>query len=119
MRRAISIACFLFALLPGAAQDYDRDRYVREHVQFLVLQLDQWSKEFPQQFYAALMKPPIDSSKMSEAAKSGAAELADSIKMLVAFSTAPDLTTNAQFRIQVEKTLAATKEMNQAMSVQR
>ena len=66
----------MLALVASASpQDVDREAYAREHVRFLVLQLDQWSKEFPQQFYAALMRPPVDSSKLSEAAKAGPGEL--------------------------------------------
>jgi hypothetical protein len=102
-----------------AAQDYDRERYARDHVQFLVLQLSQWSKEFPQQFYMAMMKPPIDAAKLSEGAKAGPAELGDSLQKLSALDKAPDLMTNAEFRAQLEKTIAATKELNQAMSAQR
>src|SRR5438105_6656986 len=38
------------------AQDaFDRDSYARDHVRFLVAQLDQWTKEFPQEFNTALM----------------------------------------------------------------
>src|SRR4029077_11856819 len=115
-----AIAACLLALVGSASpQDVDRQAYAREHVRFLVLQLDQWSKEFPQQFYAAVMRPPVDSSKLSEAAKAGPAELGESIKRLAALSTAPDLMTNAAFRNQLAQTLAGTKEMNQAMSAQR
>ena len=40
-------AC-LFALLPSAVpqEKYDRDAYAREYVQFLVQELDQWTKGF-------------------------------------------------------------------------
>ena len=103
----------------ATSQEFDREKSAREYVQFLVVQLNQWSREFPQQFYAALMKPPVESAKMSEAAKNGAAELSDSIHFLQTLSNAPDLLTNPEFRKQVEKTLVVTKEMNQAMSVQR
>jgi hypothetical protein len=103
----------------NSQDNFDRDKSAREYVQFLVLQLDQWSKEFPQQFYAAVMRPPVDSSKLSEAAKAGPAELGESIKRLAALSAAPDLMTNAAFRNQLAQTLAGTKEMNQAMSAQR
>jgi hypothetical protein len=112
------IALFAAGLL-AAPQDFDREKSAREHVQFLVLQLQQWVNEFPQQFYAASMKPPVDASKMSEEAKAGPAALADSIKMLGSLSTARDLLTNSTFRAQVEKTLAVMKETNQAMSQQR
>src|SRR5215472_9163708 len=117
--RSLLAVGLLLAGVRATPQEFDREKSAREYAQFLVLQLDQWSKEFPQQFYAALMKPPVDSSKLSEAAKAGPAELGESIKRLAALSTAPDLMTNAEFRGQLEKTLAATKEMNQAMSVQR
>jgi hypothetical protein len=114
------VVCFLMVAACANSQDsFDREKSAREYVQFLVLQLDQWSKEFPQQFYAAVMKPPVDSTKLSEAAKAGPAELGESIKRLAALSAAPDLMTNPEFRNQLTHTLAATKEMNQAMSVQR
>jgi len=103
----------------NSQDNFDREKSAREYVQFLVLQLDQWSKEFPQQFYAAVMRPPVDSSKLSEAAKAGPAELGESIKRLAALSTAPDVMANAAFRNQLAQTLVATKEMNQAMSAQR
>ena len=58
--RRFAIAACLLALVGSASpQDVDRQAYAREHVRFLVLQLDQWNKEFPQQFYAALMRPPV------------------------------------------------------------
>jgi hypothetical protein len=117
---AMCAACLLIVGIRATPQDgFDREKSAREYVQFLVLQLDQWSKEFPQQFYAAMMRPPIDSSKLSEGAKAGPADFGDSIKRLSAISAAPDVMTNAAFRNQLEKTLNATKEMNQAMSVQR
>jgi len=102
------------------AQDaIDRGAYARDHVRFLVEQLDQWSREFPQQFNAALMKPPVDASKLSEAAKSGPSEFGESIKRMVALSSAKDLTTNAEFRNLLEKTVGTMKEVNLAMSRQR
>jgi len=116
----VCAACLFALLVRAVPQDgYDRDAYAREHVRFLVLQLEQWNKEFPQQFYAALMRPPADSRKLSEAAKAAASELGDSIKRLAALSSAKDLMTNAEFRSQLEKTLASSKELNQAMASQR
>lgn len=114
-------AAFLLTLLVSAApQDtYDRDSYAREHVRFLVLQLDQWSKEFPQQFYKALMQPPIDASKVPEAAKNGAGELGDSLRRMAVLSSAKDVMTNAEFRGQLERAMASSKELNQTMAAQR
>jgi len=111
----------LLALLASAApqESYDREGYARDHVKFLVLQLDQWSKEFPHQFHLALMRPPVDASKLSEAAKASASELGDSIKFLAGLSNAKDLMTNAGFRGELEKSLAAAKDLNQAMASQR
>jgi hypothetical protein len=113
------IACLLVCSGFLVAQDVDRSAYARDYVQFQVLQLDQWSKEFPQQFYANLMKPPVDAGKLSETAKAAAGELGDSIKRLVALSAAKDVMTNAEFRSQLEKTIVSSKELNQAMSTQR
>jgi hypothetical protein len=102
-----------------AQEAIDRDYYAREHVKFLVEQLDQWSREFPQQFNAALMKPPVDASKLSEVAKAGPAEFGESVKQMMALTGAKDLTTNAEFRGLLQKTLATMKEVNEAMSKQR
>jgi hypothetical protein len=117
--RSLAVCLLMVVVCANSQDSFDREKSAREYVQFLVLQLDQWSKEFPQQFYAAVMKPPVDSTKLSEAAKAGPAELGESIKRLAALSAAPDLMTNAAFRNQLAQTLAATKEMNQAMSAQR
>jgi hypothetical protein len=125
--RRLAVAClglcfvFLFAPLPSAApqEKYDRDTYAREYVQFLVQELDQWTKGFPRQFYSALLQPPRDSSKLSEGAKAGPSDLGDSVKRLASLSTAKDLLTNTDFRTQVDKTLAAGKQVNLAMASQR
>src|SRR5262249_47890182 len=74
---------------------------------------------FPQQFYAALMKPPVDSTKLSEAAKAGPGELGEAIKRLTVLSRANDVLTSSEFRSQLEKAIEASKEFNQGMSVQR
>jgi hypothetical protein len=112
--------CGAFLLVSAAPQEgHDREAAAREYVQFLVLQLDQWSKEFPQQFYLAMMRPPVDASKLSEAAKAGGGELGDSFKRLAALSPAKDLMTNAEFRSQLDRAFAAAKDVNQGMAGQR
>jgi hypothetical protein len=112
----LSAMCAVWLLM---AQDYDREKYANDYVRFLVVQLGQWSKEFPQQFYMAMMKPPIDATKLSEGAKAGAGELGDGLQKLATMERAPDLMNNAEFRTQLEKTIGVTKELNQAMSAQR
>ena len=119
LRLAVCAACLLALLLSAAPQDIDRDGYARDYVQFQVLQLDQWSKEFPQQFYANLMRPPVDASKLSEAAKASAGELGEAIQRLAALSKVKDVMTNAEFRGQLGKALATSKELNQTMSTQK
>jgi len=120
---ACLVVCFacLFGILPSAApqEKYDRDTYAREYVQFLVQQLDQWTKGFPRQFYSALLQPPRDSSKLSESAKAGPSDLGDAVKQLASLSSSKDLLTNGDFRNQVDKTLAAAKQVNLAMASQR
>src|SRR5436305_11754021 len=107
--RRLSIACAIACSTLLLAQDgYDRDAYARDHVRFLVLQLDQWSKEFPQQFYAALMRPPVDSTKLSATAKAAAGDVGEAIHQLAALSDATDVMTNAKFRRQLDRTLAAS-----------
>ena len=117
--RSLAVCLLMVGVCANSQDNFDREKSAREYVQFLVLQLDQWSKEFPQQFDAAVMKPPVDSTKLSEPAKAGPAELGESIKRLAALSAAPDVMTNEAFRNQLAQTLAGVKEMNQAMSVQR
>ena len=112
------VVCAVFLL--AAPQDaVDRDAYARDHVRFLVVQLDQWSKELPQQFYTAVMKPPVDATKLSEAAKASAGELGDSLHKLASLAGAKDLLTNAQFRGQLDKALGSAKELNVAITSQR
>jgi hypothetical protein len=111
-----------FALSAAAllAQDaVDRDAYARDHVRFLVQQLDEWTKDFPRSFNAALLKPPVDSGKLSETAKGGADEFTRSVKRLASLSGANDLLTNAGFRDELQRTLSTMKEVNQAFASQR
>lgn len=110
---------FALSLAVLAAPQTGTDAYARDYVRFLVVQLDQWSNEFPQQFYQALVRPPLDASKVSEIAKAGPGELGDAIRRLTTLSAANDLLTNAGFRSQVERTLNIAKEVNQALSTQR
>ena len=111
--------CVLMLLTPAAPQDYDREAYARSYVQFLVQQIDQWTKTFPRDYNAALMRPPVDASKLSEAAKAGANELRDCVTRLAELSGAKDVLTNAEFRSEVEKAIAVSSQMNQAMGAQR
>jgi hypothetical protein len=117
--RRFAIACLAVCSVSAAPQENDRDTRAREYVQFLVLQLDQWRQEFPHRFYLAMMRPPVDAAKMSASAKAGAGELGDSIGRLAALGNARDLTTNAEFRSQVDKALGAAKDLNLAMSTQK
>src|SRR5579864_6996628 len=94
----LSFACLLGSLISAAPQEkYDRDAYAREYVQFLVQEIDQWTRGFPRQFYSALLQPPRDSSKLSESAKAGPSDLGDSVKRLAALSSAKDVLTNGDF----------------------
>jgi len=113
----LSLVVCAAALL--AQEAVDRDAYARDHVRFLVQQLDQWTRDFPQAFNAALLKPPVDASKLSESAKAGADEFTRSVKRLAGLSSANDLLTNAGFRSELQKTLTAMKEVNQAFGSQR
>ena len=125
--RRFGIACVavcsfsMLALLVSASpQDaFDREASAREYVQFLVLQLNQWSKEFPNRFYQAMMQPPVDAGKLSAGAKAGAGELGDGLQRLAALGNAKDLMTNSEFRSQLDKALSAAKDVNQAMGSQR
>lgn len=93
--------------------------YAGDHVRFLVQQLDQWTRDFPQAFNAALLKPPVDASKLPETAKGGADEFSRSVKRLVELSGAKDVLTNGAFKGELQKTLGTMKEVNQAFGSQR
>src|SRR5215472_4942722 len=103
LRYSIPILLACAAWLLAAQEGYDREKYAADYIRFLVLQLNQWNKEFPQQFYAAVVKPPIDATKLSEAAKAGPGELGDSLQKLAALGSAQNLSSNGEFRAQLEK----------------
>jgi hypothetical protein len=127
--RYLSIACtaLCFLILPGSApagpplqqEAQDRDARTREYVQVLVVEIDQWTGDFPHDFYMAATRPPVDSSKLSDSVKAGAEELGVSVKQLSSLGKAPDVLTNAEFRDRLNKTLAAAKQVNQALGSQR
>jgi hypothetical protein len=110
----------IFLLAPLLAQsDFNREASARDYVQFLVLQLDQWTATFPRDYNAALMQPPVDAAKLSDAAKSGAADLRAGIEKLGVLSNSKDLLTNTEFRSGVAKAIAAADQVNHAMGSQR
>lgn len=120
--RYLSIVCvaLCFVILPGSAQqDGDRESRTREYVQVLVVEIDQWTGDFPHDFYMAAARPPVDSSKLSDSVKAGAEELGVSVKQLSSLGKAPDVLTSAEFRDRLNKTLAAAKQVNQALGSQR
>ena len=113
-----ALLCAVF--LTASPQDgVDRDKYAREYVQFQVLQLDQWTKGFPHAYNLASMQPPVDLSKMNEAAKAGANDLRECVIRLSALSQSRDLMSNSEFRNQLDRALAIAKEVNAAMGSQR
>jgi hypothetical protein len=120
--RYLSIVCaaLCFVILPGSAQqDGDREARTREYVQVLVVEIDQWARDFPHDFYMAATRPPVDSSKLSDSVKAGAEELGVSVKQLSSLGKAADVLTSAEFRDRLNKTLAAAKQVNQALGSQR
>jgi hypothetical protein len=119
MRRFVLLSLAVFAAGLLAQDGFDRDAYARDHVKFLLDQLAQWTKDFPQAYNAALLKPPVDASKLSESAKAGGEEFGESVKRLVALREAKDLPTNASFRDELQKTIGAMKGLNEAMGAQR
>jgi len=105
---------------PGPQQDgSDRDARAREYVRILVVEIDQWTKDFPHQFYLAAARPPVDSSKLPDGVKAGAQDLGDSVTRLSSLSKAMDVLSNAEFRNQLDKSLAAAKQVNEALGSQR
>ena len=112
--------CLIAVLLTAAPQDgVDRERYAREYVQFLLLQLDQWTKGFPHDYNLALMKPPVDATKLSEPAKAGANLLREQLLGLSALAEAPNVLKNREFAGQLTRALGTAKFVNEAMGSQR
>src|SRR5215831_7063454 len=113
MRRLLLLSVLVFGAGLLAQDGLDRNAYAHDHVKFLIDQLAQWTKDFPQAYNAALLKPPVDASKLSEAAKAGGEEFGESVKRLAALRDAKDLLTNVGFRNELQKTLGAMKSLNE------
>jgi len=123
MAAALSAAA---VLSPGAPQTAsDADVRAREYVQFLVQQLDQWTRDLPQVYNLAMVRPPVDVSALSEPEKAAAGNLRENVQRLTALSLSPalsqskDLPVNAAFREQLEKTVQAAALVNAALGEQR
>ena len=114
---AFSAAVLFVSAAPP--QETERDARTRDYVRFLVTELDQWTSDLPQTYDRALVRPPVDASALSEAAKAAADNLRDNLKRLTTLSGAQDVVANAAFRAQLEKTLEAAKSMNEALGAQR
>ena len=98
---------------------FDRDASARDYIQFQVSEMQEWAKDFPQRFYTAAARPPVDASKLSDAVKASPDEFAAALTQLATLSNAKDVMTNPDFKQQLDKTLAAAKLLNQAMGAQR
>jgi len=114
----VLLAGFVLASPAPQPQD-DRELRTREYVQSLVMELNQWTKDFPQRFYMAATRPPVDASKLSDSVKAGADDLGQSVKRLSSLTNAKDVLTNAEFRAELDKTIAAANQVNQALGSQR
>jgi hypothetical protein len=110
-------AAILSRAAPQASSD--GDNRAPEYVQFLVLQLDQWTRDLPQAYDMALMHPPVDVSSVSEEERAGAGALRNHMQRLAALSQVKDLLVNQEFRTQLEKTVQAAAPVNAALAKQR
>lgn len=113
------IPAVIFLVSAAAPQDPERDARTRDYIRFLVTELDQWTQDLPNAYNKSLVRPPVDASKLSEPAKAAADDLRENVKRLALLAKAKDLASNAEFRSQVEKTLAAAKPLNDALGAQR
>jgi len=112
--------CAATVLSPAAPQAVsDADIRAREYIQFLVQQLDQWTRDLPQAYNLAMVRPPVDASALSEPEKAGAANLRENVQRLTTVSQAKDLAVNPAFRAQLEKTVQAAAPLNAALGKQR
>lgn len=116
----VAALCAATALSPAAPQAAsDADTRAREYVQFLVQQLDQWTRDLPQAYDMAMVRPPVDAATLSEPEKGGAGNLRESVQRLTALSQAKDLPVDQAFRAQLEKAVQAAAPVNAALSKQR
>lgn len=115
-----AVAVCAVMLQPAAPQGLpDAETRARDYIQFLVFQLDQWTRDFPQAYNMALMRPPVDSASLTESAKAGGVALKDSVERLLTLARANDLPANGEFKSQLDKTLRTAMPVNEALSVQR
>jgi hypothetical protein len=117
MGAALCAATILSSAAPQAVSD--ADIRAREYVQFLVQQLDQWTRELPQAYNLAMVRPPVDVSALSEPEKAAAGNLRENVQRLTALSQSNDLPVNPAFRAQLEKTVQAAAPVNAALGKQR
>src|SRR4051812_48706997 len=113
--RLMFVAVCAAMIVPSAVPQSipDPDTRAREYVQFLVTELDQWTRDLPQAYNLAMVQPPVVASRLSEPAKASAANLRDAVTQLAALSKAPNLMANAEFKAQLEKTISAASPMNE------
>ena len=117
MCAALCAATVLSPAAPQAASD--GEMRAREYIQFLVQQLDQWTRDLPQAYNLAMVRPPVDVSALSEPEKAGAGNLRESVQRLTALSQVNDLPVNPAFRAQLEKTVQTAAPVNAALGKQR
>lgn len=117
--RTLAVAASAVILMAAPQRANERDIRAREYIQFLVLQLDQWTQDLPQAYNMAMMQPPVVAARLSEGAKAGAENLRAAVLRLGTLSKAADLPVNAEFRAQLERTIAAASPLNEALGAQR
>jgi len=117
----IAVAVSAAILVPAASPqgDAEREKRANAYIQFLVIELDQWTRDFPQAYNMAMMRPPVEAARMSETAKSAASDFRAGVIRLAALSAAQDLPANEDFRGQIENTLLAAVPLNQALGAER
>jgi hypothetical protein len=113
--RPVWLACALLAAPAAVPQSTpDAQTRTREYTAFLVEHLDQWTRDFPQAYTQALVRPPVDAALLSEAARDGAGSLRESVAALAA--NAPS---SPGFATQVAQALKAAAPVNEALGRQR
>jgi hypothetical protein len=115
----VSVCAALVLSSASPQETADREKRARDYVEFLVSELGQWTRDFPKAYNMAMMKPPVDPTRLPEPAKAAGEEMRTSVAKLVVLSKAKDLSTNAEFRAQLEKTLQAAAPLNGALGAQR
>ena len=95
----------------------DSDIRAREYMQFLVQQLDQWTRDLPQAYNMAMVRPPVDvTCAFPKPKRPGQGSCVKACSASPSLSQVKDLPVNPAFRAQLERTVQVGAPVNTALA---